>query len=84
MEQPNYILAVNFYRTDAGNESVRDWLKELPRDDKRIIGEDIKTVQLGWPLGIPLIIKWPRNCGKSAHPCRMASHGFSLPSMKAR
>ena len=47
MEQRNFILMVNFYRTDAGNEPVRDWLKELPRDDKRIIGEDIKTAQLG-------------------------------------
>jgi len=61
MEQSNFILVVNFYRTDAGNEPVRDWLKELPRDDKRIIGEDIKTAQLGWPLGMPLIRKMDKN-----------------------
>jgi len=61
MEQTNFILTVNFYRTDAGNEPVRDWLKELPRDDKRIIGEDIKTAQLGWPLGMPLIRKMDKN-----------------------
>ena len=48
---------VNFYRTEAGNEPVRDWLRELSRDDKRIIGEDIKTAQLGWPLGMLLIRK---------------------------
>jgi len=29
MEEINFILNVNFYRTDAGNEPVRDWLKEL-------------------------------------------------------
>ena len=52
---------MNFYSTDAGNEPVRDWLKELPRDDKRIIGEDIKTAQLGWPLGMPLIRKIDKN-----------------------
>ena len=52
---------MNFYSTDAGNEPVRDWLKELPRDDKRIIGEDIKTAQLGWPLGMPLIRKMDKN-----------------------
>lgn len=57
MEQTKYILTVNFYRTDAGNEPVRDWLKELARDDMRTIGEDIKTAQLGWPLGMPLIRK---------------------------
>ena len=61
MEQTNFILTVNFYRTDAENEPVRDWLKELPRDDKRIIGEDIKTAQLGWPLGMPLIRKIDKN-----------------------
>lgn len=60
-ELANFILTVNFYRTDAGNEPVRDWLKELPRDDKRIIGEDIKTAQLGWPLGMPLIRKMNKN-----------------------
>jgi phage-related protein len=57
MEQTEFILTVNFYRSDAGNEPVREWLKELPRDNKRIIGEDIKTAQLGWPLGMPLIRK---------------------------
>ena len=61
MEQTNFILTVNFYRTDAENEPVRDWLKDLPRDDKRIIGEDIKTAQLGWPLGMPLIRKMDKN-----------------------
>lgn len=52
-----YILHVVFYRSDAGNEPVREWLKELSREDKRRIGEDIKTAQLGWPLGMPLIRK---------------------------
>jgi phage-related protein len=43
-----------FYRTEAGGEPVREWLKSLSRDDKRAIGEDIKTVELGWPIGMPL------------------------------
>ena len=51
------ILDVVFYKTEAGNEPVREWLKSLPRDDRRAIGEDIKTVQFGWPLGMPLIRK---------------------------
>lgn len=55
------ILDVVFYRTDAGNEPVREWLRELPREDRRIIGEDIKTAQYGWPLGMPLIRKMERN-----------------------
>ncbi len=53
----NIILQVVFYRTDAGTEPVREWLKGLTKDERRIIGEDIKTVQLGWPLGMPLVRK---------------------------
>jgi phage-related protein len=56
--EPNQpILRVVFYRTAEGNEPVREWLKSLRREDCRTIGEDIKTVQFGWPLGMPLIKK---------------------------
>jgi phage-related protein len=34
---------------------VRDWLKELSSEDRRIIGEDIKDVEFAWPLGLPLV-----------------------------
>jgi phage-related protein len=51
------ILDVVFYRTEVGNEPVREWLKKLARDDRKAIGEDIKTAQYGWPLGMPLIRK---------------------------
>lgn len=49
------VLEVRFFRTDAGAEPVREWLKALPPADRRTIGEDIKTVQFGWPLGMPLV-----------------------------
>jgi len=42
-----------FFKTDAGNEPVRDWLKNVDREDRRLIGEDIKTVEFGWPIGMP-------------------------------
>lgn len=51
------ILSVAFFRTASGNEPVRRWLKSLPREERRTIGEDIKTVQFGWPLGMPLVRK---------------------------
>ena len=51
------ILSVAFFRTASGNEPVREWLKSLPRAERRAIGEDIKTVQFGWPLGMPLVRK---------------------------
>jgi phage-related protein len=43
-----------FFRTTAGGEPVRTWLKSLPVDDRRRIGEDIKTVEFGWPVGMPV------------------------------
>ena len=55
LRQP--ILKVRFYRTAAGAEPVRVWLKELPRQHRKAIGEDIKTAQFGWPIGMPLIRK---------------------------
>jgi phage-related protein len=50
-------LRVVFYRTTAGHEPVREWLKALPVEDRKIIGDDLKTAQYGWPLGMPLIRK---------------------------
>jgi len=50
-------LNVVFFRTGPGAEPVRKWLKALPASHKKTIGEDIKTVQFGWPLGMPLVEK---------------------------
>ena len=50
-------LRVVFFKTARGNEPVREWLKELKPDEMRIVGEDIKTVQFGFPLGMPLVRK---------------------------
>ncbi len=48
-------LKVVFFKTDTGNEPVREWLKELSRDDCKVIGTDILTVQYAWPVGKPLV-----------------------------
>ncbi len=50
-------LQVFFFRTATGNEPVREWLKSLPLEERKSIGDDLKTVQYGWPLGMPLIRK---------------------------
>jgi phage-related protein len=47
-------LPVHFYRSENGNEPVRDWLRGLGRPDTIVIGEDIRVVQTGWPVGLPL------------------------------
>lgn len=56
MDHPQ-ILGVRFFRTELGNEPVREWLSNLPRQDRRVIGTDIKTVQYGWPIGMPVVRK---------------------------
>ena len=50
-------LAVRFFCTSTGREPVREWLRSLNRESKKIIGADIKTVQFGRPLGMPLVRK---------------------------
>jgi phage-related protein len=43
-----------FFRADSGREPVREWLKSLqPADDRKIIGDDIRAVEFGWPIGMP-------------------------------
>lgn len=46
-------IPARFYRNVNGTEPVRDWLRGLSRVDRRKIGEDIATVEYGWPLGMP-------------------------------
>jgi len=66
-------LPVFFYRTSSGVEPVLAWLRSLPPEDRRVIGADLSTVQMGWPIGMPL--------------CRPLSSGLwevrsSLPSRR--
>jgi phage-related protein len=48
-------LKIVFFRTEADNEPVRKWLKDLPKEDCQTIGADILTVQYAWPVGKPLV-----------------------------
>ena len=43
-----------FFRTAAGNEPVREWLKQLPKADRQAIGKDLLRAQWRWPVGMPL------------------------------
>jgi len=47
-------LPAAFYELPSGRVPVRDWLKALDRDDRKVIGEDIKDVEFSWPIGMPL------------------------------
>ncbi len=47
-------LEVAFYRSKAGVEPVLDWLRELSPEDRRTLGRDLRLVEMGWPVGMPL------------------------------
>lgn len=47
-------IPVVFYRTRAGSEVVRDWLRGLDEKDRSAIGQDLMRVQYRWPVGMPL------------------------------
>ena len=79
-------LSVAFYCSTSGREPVREWLKSLPSGDRKIIGEDIKTVQFGFPLGMPLVRKlklkpWEVRSVLPDRCCPIASRGFYLRFM---
>lgn len=44
-----------FFRTDTGNEPVRDWLVGLSPANRRAIGLDLQRLQYRWPIGMPLV-----------------------------
>lgn len=48
-------LEAVFFRSDTGNEPVREWLLELPKADRKAVGDDILKVQYCWPIGKPLV-----------------------------
>lgn len=50
---PKKKLPARFYRTNAGTEPVRDWLRGLDTADCRTIGYDIKEIEFDWPVGMP-------------------------------
>lgn len=47
-------LPAVFYALPSGREPVRDWIKALSDDDRKIVGEDLKDVEFSWPIGMPL------------------------------
>lgn len=91
------ILEARFYASTQGREPVREWLRALPAEDRKAIGEDLKTVQFGWPLGMPLVRKmkpglWgvrstiPSGIARvlftTAGPIMVLLHGFIKKSQK--
>ena len=47
-------LPARFFESDTGKIPVREWLLALPQYDRKVIGDDIRTAEFGWPIGMPL------------------------------
>ncbi len=43
-----------FFANESGAEPVRAWLRSLDKADRERIGEDLQTLEYGWPIGMPL------------------------------
>jgi len=46
-----------FFENENGKKPVQEWLYSLDKDDRKKIGEDIKTVEYGFPIGMPVCRK---------------------------
>ena len=51
---PPQKIPLVFFRTEAGGEPVREWLKELAEAERQAIGKDLLRAQWRWPVGMPL------------------------------
>ena len=91
-------LIVHFYRSSAGADPVADWLKSLSSEDRQRLGRDLRLIELGWPMGMPLCRPmggglWELRCGLSskrsarilfcaAQGCMILLHGFIKKTQK--
>ncbi len=50
-------MPVSFWKLGSNREPVREFLQELSKADRHRIGDDIRKLQLGWPIGMPLVRK---------------------------
>ena len=67
-------LTASFYRSESGNEPVREWLQSLTKSEKFRLGVDIWKVQSEWPIGMPHV----RPLGKGLHEVRSSlPHGIA-------
>ena len=59
-------LPAVFFATPNGREPVREWLKSLDVESRRVVGEDIATAEFGWPVGMPVC----KDMGRGLHEVR--------------
>lgn len=54
-----------FYKTDGGNEPVKDELLKLGRPTKTMIGEDVKFVEYNWKVDRPYVDQLKKGNGST-------------------
>lgn len=59
-------VPASFYRSLSKKEPVREWLLHCRKEDRKVIGADIQTVEYGWPVGMPVC----RPMGNGLHEVR--------------
>ncbi len=59
-------IQVAFFVAPSGAEPTRDWIRSLDKPDRTRIGEDLKELEFGWPIGMPLC----RPLGQGLHEMR--------------
>ncbi len=48
-------IPLQFWRSNSGREPTRDWFRSLPAEDRAVLGGDLRRIQFGWPIGMPLV-----------------------------
>ena len=48
-------MPLRFWSSSLGNQPTRDWFRALPAADRAVLGRDLRRVQFGWPIGMPLV-----------------------------
>ena len=46
-------IVARFFISASGRNPVREWIMDLPVNDRRTVGTDIQKVEFGWPIGMP-------------------------------
>jgi len=77
-EQGPQKIPLVFFRTGAGIEPVRDWLRGLDEADRHAIGRDLLRAQWRWPVGMPLCRPMGRGLWEVRTDLPGKSHGASV------
>jgi len=47
-------MNVEFASSASGRQPVLEWIRKLPTEDRKMIGQDLRVLQENWPMGAPL------------------------------